>query len=159
MLSSVRQLHRVLLALFRAEAKSPEYSHIRHGPLEYGKDIVVCREDGGRRILSIYSVKVGVLKKATWHKEVCPQLEEMYLVPLNSPEIPSEIDEHISILVWNNHFDPYAEPLVNGWLKVQYDTFGRKYELMHIDRLVSYVTQNSLGGTLRQALRAEGLLP
>ena len=153
-----RQLHRILLAIFRAEAKVPLYSQIRHGPIEYGKDIVVCREDGGRRILWMYSVKVGELKKAAWKSEVRPQLEEIFQVPFDSPEIPGEIDERVGVLVWNDHIDPYADPLVKGWLKEQRETFGRRYELMHIDSLVSYVADNRLGATLRKALRDEGLL-
>ncbi len=154
-----RQLHRILLAIFRAEAKVPLFSQIRHGPIEYGKDIVVCREDGGRRVLWMYSVKVGVVKKAAWNSEVRPQLEEIFQVPLDSPEIPGKIDERVGVLVWNNHIHPYAEPLVKGWLEEQRDTHKRRYELMHIDSLVSYVADNSLGATLRKALRDEGLLP
>ena len=153
-----RQLHRILLTMFRAEAKVPLFSQIRHGPIEYGKDIVVCREDGGRRILSMYSAKVGMLNKAAWNREVRPQLEEIFQVLLDSPEIPGEIDERVGVLVWNDHFGTFAEPLVKGWLKEQRDTFGRRYELMNIDRLVGYVAENGLRAALREALRDEGLL-
>lgn len=153
-----RQLHRILLAIFRAEAEAPRFSQIRHGPIEYGKDIVVCREDDGRRVLWMYSVKVGELKKAAWNQKVRPQLEEIFQVPFKSSEIPDEFDEQVGVLVWNDHIHPYADPLVKGWLKEQRDTFGRRYELMHIDSLVNYVGENGLGAPLRKALRAEGLL-
>ena len=154
-----RQLHRILLTIFRAEAEAPRFSQIRHGPIEYGKDIVVCREDDGRLILWMYAAKVGELRKAAWSSKVRPQLEEIFQVPLDSPEIPDEIDERVGVLVWNGHINPYADPLVKGWLKEQCDTFGRRYELMHIDRLVNYVTENGLGAALRKGLREEGLLP
>lgn len=154
-----RQLHRILLAIFRAEARVPLFSQIRHGPIEYGKDIVVCREDGGRRVLWMYSVKVGNVRKAAWNAVVRPQLEEIFQVSLDSPELPDRIDEQVGVLVWNDHIHPHADPLVKGWLKEQHDTFGRRYELMHIDSLVNYVTENRLGPALRKALRDEGLLP
>lgn len=154
-----RQLHRILLAIFRAEAKAPLFSQIRHGAIEYGKDIVVCREDDRKRILYMYSVKIGKVNKAAWKSEVRPQLEEIFQVSLDSPELPDNIDEKVGVLVWNDHIHPYAEPLVKGWLKEQRDTFGHKYELMHIDSLVDYVSENGLGPALRQALRGEGLLP
>ena len=152
------QLHRILLALFRAEAEVPLFSQIRHGPLEYGKDIVVSREDNGRQILRMYSVKTGEIKKPAWNSDIRPQLEEMFQVPLNSPEIPDGIDEIIVILVWNDHINPYVEPLIKGWLTQQLDTLGHKYELMNIDRLVKYVTENRLGAVLREALRNEKLM-
>lgn len=153
-----KKLHRILLAIFRAEAEVPEFSHIRHGAFEYGKDIVVCREHDGRRILWMYSVKVGELKKANWNRDIRPQLEEMFHVPLDSPEIPGEIDERVGVLVWNNHISPHADPIVKGWLEEQRRKIGRRFELMNIDSLVIYVTENGLGGALRKALRLEGLL-
>ncbi|MCP4248265.1 MAG: hypothetical protein GY778_14560 [bacterium] len=161
-LSSIKdenQLHRILLALFRAEAEVPVFSKICHDPIEYGKDIVVCRKDGDRHILWQYSVKVGMVKKAAWKSDVRLQLEEIFQVPFDSPEIPGKIDERIGVLAWNEHIHSYADPLVKGWLQEQRDTFGRRFELMGIDRLVNYVTENGFGGTLRKSLRDERLLP
>lgn len=151
------QLHRILLALFRAEARVPSFSQVRHGPIEYGKDIVVCRESNGRRVLSMYSVKRGEIKKGNWNAEVRPQLEEMFQVPLEALGLPASIDEQEGILVCNAHVSPYAEPIVRGWMQDQFMKFGRTYRIMHIDDLVNYVRDNQLGGALRNALRQEGL--
>ena len=158
-LSDERQLHRILLQLFRAEKEVPLYSHIHHGPIEYGKDIVVFREEGDKRILSMYSVKIGVLKKQAWQSKVRPQLEEMFQVPFSSPELTEPVDETIGVLVWNDHIHSYAEPLVSGWITEQQETFGRRFELMHIDALVGYIKERCLGLALREALRDEGLMP
>ena len=91
--------------------------------------------------------------------DVRPQLQEIFQGSLDSPELPERIDQQVGVLVWNDHIHPHADPLVKGWLKEQRDTFERKYELMHIDSLVNFVTENCLGVALRKALRDEGLLP
>ncbi len=75
-----------------------------------------------------------------------------------APELTDRVDEMVGVLVWNDHIHPYAEPVVAGWVAEQLETFGRRFELMHIDRLVRYVRDQSLQVALRTALRAEGLL-
>jgi len=153
-----RQLHRILLGLFRAEAKTPIFADIRHGPIEYGKDLVVCRDEGGRRVLKMYSAKKGPVRKANWNREIRPQLEEIFQVEFSSTELPVPIDERVGVLVWNDHIHPYAQPIIDGWIRDQQEVFGRRYELMHIDALVAYVRANGLQGALRAGLRREGLL-
>lgn len=152
-----RQLHRILLALFRAEAKTPLYSHICHGPQEYGKDLVVCRDEDGRRVLRMYSVKVGELKKGPWNRVVRPQLEEIFQVPFQPAGIPGRIDERIGVLIWNDNIHPHAQPIVHAWLADQLAAHERRYKLMHLDAVVKYIRDNRLQAVLRQALRDEGL--
>jgi hypothetical protein len=59
-----RLLHRVVLRLLQAQL--PLYAQIRHGPIEYGKDIAVLVETSDGLILRLYQVKVGDISKATW---------------------------------------------------------------------------------------------
>src|SRR5207302_10747303 len=50
-------LRRVLLRLL--QASPPLYVQLRHGPIEYGKDIAVLIEDEGKVVLTMYAVKAG----------------------------------------------------------------------------------------------------
>jgi len=152
-----RILHRVMLRVFRGEAETPCYSQIRHGPIEYGKDLVICRNVNGKKVNYFYSFKVGEMKKSQWNKDVRPQLEEMFQVKFDSPELNGDISETVGVLLWNDHLSPYVEPIVKGWLEEQKKTFGRQFYLMNIDSVVKYIKDNKLSGLLRDALRDEGV--
>lgn len=152
-----RILHRVMLRVFRGEAETPYYSQIRHGPIEYGKDLVICRNINGKKVNYFYSFKVGELKKSQWNKDVRPQLEEIFQVKLDSPEYNDDVSATIGVLLWNDHLSPYVEPIVTGWLDEQRNTFNRHYDMMNIDSVVSYIRDNKLTGLLRNALRDEGI--
>src|SRR5277367_5496806 len=39
-------------------ATSPRYAQIRHGPIEYGKDIAALADDGEVSVLCLYQVRV-----------------------------------------------------------------------------------------------------
>ncbi len=153
-----RILHRVMLKVFRGEAETPYYSHIRHGPIEYGKDLVICRNINSKKINYCYSFKVGELKKSQWNKEVRPQLEEIFQVKFESPELNEDVLDTIGVLLWNDHLSPYVEPIVRGWLDEQKNVHGRQFELMNIDSVVNYIKDNKLSGLLREALRDEGIV-
>ena len=102
-----RKLHRILLRLFQNSV--PCYAQIRHGPIEYGKDIAVAAQDGGQLVLRMYQAKCGDIKKSDWNG-IRPQLEEIFQVPLKSFQIPSEVHRGVGILIWNGHADPHVEP-------------------------------------------------
>ena len=74
-----RQLQRIILRL--SQASLPLYAQVLHGPLEYGKDVVVYFEQHGRRVLRMYEVKAGDISLPVW-QQTRSQLEEMFLVPL-----------------------------------------------------------------------------
>jgi hypothetical protein len=57
-------LQKLLLRLL--EAQLPLYAQILHGPLEYGKDVVVLLEEDNQRVLSMYQVKCGNISKPVW---------------------------------------------------------------------------------------------
>lgn len=105
-----RILQRISLRL--AQARLPRCAQVRHGPLEYGKDVVVLTEESGRRILRMYQLKVGDLDRPDW-RAVQPQLEEMFLVPLKTINIDPPADEQIGVLVCNGHAGPSVD-LVMG---------------------------------------------
>ena len=119
----------------------------------------MLREEQGQRVLWMYSAKVGVIKKAAWNSEVRPQLEEMFQVDLDAPGLSEVIHERVGVLVWNSHFHPFADPVARGWQREQRLAFGRRFEFMHLDAIVSFVRVNRHQAPLRQALRAEGLIP
>src|SRR5262245_21262492 len=90
-------LRKILLRLFQSSV--PKYAQIRHGPIEYGKDIAVAAMDGGEWVLRLYQVKCGDIKKSPWN-QIRPQLEEIFQVPLDSFRIPIAVAKSVGILVW-----------------------------------------------------------
>jgi hypothetical protein len=150
-----RKLHRVLLRLFQNSV--PRYAQIRHGPIEYGKDIAVAAQDGDQLVLRMYQAKCGHIKKASWNK-VRPQLEEIFQVPLASVQIPWPVHRRVGILVWNGYADPHVDPLMQAWQKDQLAAFRREYEFMHLDDIASYILDSRLVTAFREAL-AEVKIP
>src|SRR5262249_11988337 len=88
-ISDEGQLRKIILRL--AQAQLPRYAQIRHGPLEYGKDVVAVLEMGGRRVLRMWQAKIGNITVPKW-RESRNELEEMYLVPLASLHVGVEVD-------------------------------------------------------------------
>jgi hypothetical protein len=123
-----RKLRQVLLRLFQNSV--PRYAQIRHGPIEYGKDIAVAAADRGELVLHMYQVKCGDIKKPDWNK-IRPQLEEIFQVPLDSPLLPSGVSRRVGILVWNGHADAHVEPIMRAWKNDQWTAYQREYEFMH----------------------------
>jgi hypothetical protein len=64
-----RILQRLLLRLMQGQSPPPLYAQIRHGPIEYGKDIVVLVEVDGKNVLKMYQVKAGDITKPVWSKD------------------------------------------------------------------------------------------
>ena len=108
------KLQKITLRL--EQAQLPRYAQIRHGPLEYGKDIVAVFERGGRQVLRMWQAKIGDITMPKW-RESRTELEEMYLVPLASLQIAVDIDEGEGILVCNGHANPNVEPVMAGWFR------------------------------------------
>jgi hypothetical protein len=149
-----RKLHRILLRLFQNSV--PCYAQIRHGPIEYGKDIVVAAQDGDQIVLRMYQAKCGDIKKSDWNG-IRPQLEEIFQVPLKSFQIPSEVHRRVGILIWNGHADPHVEPVMEAWKNDQWAAFQREYEFMHLDATASYILDSRLVSAFRDALAEEGI--
>ena len=76
---------KILLRLLQAGL--PLYSQIRHGPIEYGKDVVALVEENGAFVLRLYQAKCGDLDKRKW-RESKDELEEMFLLPIESLHLP-----------------------------------------------------------------------
>jgi len=147
-------LRRVFLRLLQSGL--PLYAHIRHGPIEYGKDIVTLLEVDGTIILRLYQVKCGDIDKRKW-RESKDEIEEIFLVPLNSFQLPVAPQHIEGVLVTNGHANPYVEPVIDGWLRSQQREHGRFVEFMHLDGLVDWIVRHRLVNELKGALQEQGV--
>ena len=145
---------RVLLRLLQSGL--PLYAHIRHGPIEYGKDIVALLDVYGVIVLRHYQVKCGDIDKRKW-RESKEEIEEMFLVPLNSFQLPIAPQRIEGVLVTNGHANPYVEPVIDGWLESERRDHGRFVEFMHLDILVDWIAERRLVNELKLALQEQGV--
>ncbi len=149
-------LRRVILRL--AQASLPLYAQIRHGPIEYGKDVIALLEVDGRRVLRMWQVKCGDITVPKWNASR-DELEQMFLVPVSELQIGGGVDSHEGILVCNGHTNPYVEPVMSGWFAEQERGYGRHFKFMHLDGLVTWITNERLVNVLRAALDELGIEP
>jgi hypothetical protein len=149
-------LRRVLLRLLQHGL--PLYAQIRHGPIEYGKDIAVLLNEHGEVILRLYQVKCGDITKTKW-RESKDELEEIFSVPLSTCQLPFPPQRVEAILITNGHANPYVEPVMQGWFREQAEHFKRHLQFMHLDLLVDWIVQSRLINELRVALVQEGIHP
>lgn len=143
-------LRKVLFQLFQNQI--PKYAQIRHGPIEYGKDLVVVANEGGTTVLRMYQVKCGDITRNTWYNECRPQLEQIFQVPMCQLQIPIAVDRRLGVLIWNGHFSPQIEEIVQAWLFEQQSAFKREYQFMNLDGIVNYIIDNRLVHALRDIL-------
>ena len=148
------QLRRVILRL--EQSSLPLYAQIRHGPIEFGKDIVVVFESQGRRVLRMYQAKCGDLTKASW-RDAQHELEEMFLVPLDSFQAGDPVEAREGILVCNGHPNPYVEPVIAGWIAEQRKVHGWDLRVMHLDDLVRWIVDHRLVNEFRAVTQELGL--
>jgi hypothetical protein len=148
------QLRRILLRLLQSAL--PRYAQIRHGPLEYGKDLVALITRGGENVLQLYQVKCGDIDMKKW-RESKHELEEMFQVPLPSLQLPVQPDRIEGFLVTNGHANTFVEPSINGWLKEQITVQRRSIEFLHLDALVDWIATERLVNELRVALKDESI--
>jgi hypothetical protein len=148
-------LQRIFLRL--AQAGLPHYAQIRHGPLEYGKDVVVVTNEGGFNLLRQHQMKCGDLTVRRW-REIKDQLEEIFLVPLQTVNMTARIDARVGILVCNGHAQPHLDPIMRGWFEAQARDHGRKFEFMHLDDLASWIVRCGLINEFRAALAEFGVV-
>jgi hypothetical protein len=148
------QLHTILLRLL--QSRMPPYAHVRHGPLEYGKDVVSVIEKDGSNVLEMYQVKVGDMTLKGW-REVRGQLEDMFLVTVPAVQIPVPIDSTEGFLFFNGHLRPDAEPAVAGWLAEQRDVHKRSISIMQIDQIASWIVGEHLETEFQAVLDEIGL--
>ncbi len=141
---------KILLRLFQNQI--PQYAQIRHGPIEFGKDLAVFIEENSLNILRMYQVKCGDINKQDWKYNCRPQLEEMFQIPMSDFQHPTPIHNSVGILIWNGHFNPYIEDIAKNWKKEQLDVLNRKYEFMNLDSIVNYIIDMRLVNSLRASL-------
>jgi len=148
------QLRRILLRLLQSAL--PRYAQIRHGPLEYGKDVVALITQGGENVLQLYQVKCGNIDMKKW-RESKHELEEMFQVPLPRLQLPIVPGRIEGFFVTNGHANNFVEPLIEGWLKEQGTAHGRSIEFLHLDALVDWIATERLVNELRVALKDENI--
>jgi hypothetical protein len=146
------------LFLRLAQGGLPEYAQVRHGPLEYGKDVVVLVEQDQKPVLLMYQAKVGNLTKRNWSKTQS-QLEEMFQVDLASLQLPRTPEKRKGILILTGHVDPHVEPTLSGWLAEQQRDHHRRFEVMHLDVIVRWIVDGRLINEFRAAVKELGLRP
>lgn len=151
-----KHLQKVILRL--AQASLPQYAQIRHGPIEYGKDVVALFEKDGRRVLRMYQVKCGDITKSTW-REAREELEEIFLVPLSEFQMGEEVDVLEGVLICNGHAKPHVEPVMEGWFEEQRRTRGRTFKFTHLDGLVNWIEGERLTNEFKLALGEIGVEP
>jgi hypothetical protein len=107
-------------------------------------------------VLRHYQVKCGDIDKRKW-RESKDEIEEMFLVPLNSFQLPAVPQRVEGVLVTNGHANPYVEPVIDGWLQMQREDHGRFVEFMHLDGLVDWIVEHRLVNELKRALQEQGI--
>jgi hypothetical protein len=147
-------LRRLLLRLHQATL--PVYAQIRHGPLEYGKDLVVLTQEGSEVVLRMYQAKIGDLTRPTW-RAAKPELEEIFQVDMSALQFPIEPTVREGVLVFNGHVNPHTEPVVEGWLDDQRRGHARRFGLMNLDALVNWIFSQNLLNEFRAALHELGV--
>ncbi len=147
-------LRRVLLRLLQGTL--PRYAQIRHGPIEYGKDIAALADDSGVAVLCLYQVKCGEMNTKKW-REARAELEEMFLVRMSEFQLPVSPERIEGYLVTNGHANTYVEPVMEGWFEEQQRDHRRDITFMHLDRLVDWIFKVRLVNELRAALDEEGI--
>jgi len=150
-----RQLQKIILRL--VQASLPAYAQVLHGPLEYGKDVVVLSKEEGRQVLRMYQVKVGDLKTPVW-RSARQELEEMFLVPLSEFVVGnwSGIVRR-GILMCNGHPLSNVLPSMEGWFLEQKRDHGREFEFMHLDDIVNWIVRDGLVNEFRATLAEIGV--
>ena len=81
----------------------------------------------------------------------------MFLVPLSSLQLPFAPQSTEVVLVTNGHANPYVEPVIEGWLQMQRQEYGRVVEFMHLDAIVDWIVGHRLVNELRIALQEQGI--
>jgi hypothetical protein len=148
-------LRSILLRLIQAAV--PLYAQIRHGPIEFGKDLVALVDIEGRTVLRLYQVKCGDLSLPKW-RESKDELDELLTVPVSTFQLPKPHDAIEGFLVVNGHVKPNAEPAMEAWFA---ETRKRGYsvEFMHLDKLVRWIFTDGLESEFRAVLREVGIAP
>lgn len=144
-----RMLQKLFLRL--AQGSLPRYAQIRHGPVEYGKDVVVLTDEANSTTLRMYQMKCGDIMMNQW-PAVKNQLEQIFQVPLVTINIHEPVDTRVGILVCNGHVHPFADPVIHGWSEQQ-AAAGRRYEFMQLDDLVKWIFEQRLVSEFRAALK------
>ena len=147
-------LRRVLLRLLQGTL--PRYAQIRHGPIEYGKDIAALADDDGVSVLCLYQVKCGDMTTPKW-RDARAELVEMFLAPMSEFQLPVSPQRIEGYLVANGHANPHVEPVMEGWFEEQRRDHGRNITFMHLDILVDWIFKARLVNELRAAFAEEGI--
>jgi hypothetical protein len=149
-----RTFQQLILRLMRG--RLPIYAQIRHGPLEYGKDIVVLVDDNGVIVLRMYQVKVGDISVPIW-RVTRGELEEIFQVELPDVQLPVDPERREGVLIFNGHLNANVEAPVKGWLAEQRRDHSRTFTIMHLDLVVDWIVSKGLINELHRGLAELGI--
>ena len=147
-------MQKIVLRLVQSSV--PSYAQIPHGPLEYGKDVVVVFRRGEDVVLRMYQLKAGDITSPVWAEER-RELEDMFLVPLSDFQLHDDPTVVEGILLCNGHCNPYVQPVMDGWFEEQARDHQRQIRFEHLDDLVGWITRERLVTELRAALDEYGV--
>jgi hypothetical protein len=91
-------------------------------------------------VLRHYQAKCGDIDKPTW-RESKDEMEQIFLVPLTSLQLPVAPQQIEGVLVPSGHANLYVEPLIDGWLREQRETHKRIVQFLHLDALVDWIAK------------------
>jgi hypothetical protein len=140
-ISDEATLRKLLIRLIQSSV--PRYAQIRHGPTEFGKDVVVVVEAQGETVLRMYQVKAGNISAPVW-RSARHELEEMYLVPTETLQLGTTVARREGILICNGHALDQPERTMGPWFDEQRRAYGRDFKFMHLDDLVHMIIENRL---------------
>ena len=144
------KLRKIILRL--VQSYLPLYAQIIHGPIEYGRDIIVLLKSNDHLELHMFQVKCGNMTIPDWRTSR-NQLEEMFQTSLPNSIIPDNLHpQRIGILAYNGHPNLQVAPLMDGWLEEQKRDHGREYKFMHLDDIVQCISRERLVNEFRKAL-------
>jgi hypothetical protein len=146
-----------LILLRLIQAAVPFYAQIRHGPIEFGKDIVALVDIDGHTVLRLYQVKCGDISLPKW-RESKDELDELLTVPVSAFQLPKPHDAVEGFLVANGHVKPSAEPAMEAWFTERRKQ-GHSVEFIHLDGLVQWIFMDRLISEFRVALDEVGIKP
>jgi len=143
------KLRKIILRL--VQSYLPLYAQIIHGPIEYGRDIIVLLKSNDHLELHMFQVKCGNMTIPDWRTSR-NQLEEMFQTSLPNSIIPDNLHpQRIGILAYNGHPNLQVAPLMDGWLEEQKRDHGREYKFMHLDDIVQCISRERLVNEFRKA--------
>lgn len=141
-ISDERVLHTVVLEL--ARAGSSVHAKVNHGPVEYGKDVLVVEHVPSGLCVKCFAIKAGDINARNW-PTLKESLEQAMTVTIQDPIVRQYMPLPVVVVaLFNGHINAFTEPVVAAW-RDELLARGRVIEFMGIDALARWVIARGLG--------------